>query len=413
MEQTVRYNYRLEPTSQQTAMLNRLFGCCRVVYNDTVSQFFETFDPSTRTKLSASQIQTIVLTNAKKTSERAWLANVSNVALTQALRDAYQACWNAVRKDRKQRRVRFKSRKHNPVTSARFTKNGFHVAGKGVFIAKIGIIKVRWSRELPSEPTSCTIYQRADGHWHVSFVVKRDTTPLPHSNVNCAIDLGFKDMGALVATDGTRRHIKNPRHYTKTLKRIKREQKKLSRQQKGSHRYNQQRKRITRLYQRAHDRLNDFQNKQALQVIRETQAVGLETLNVRWMMKKHGKSTLNAAIGTFARKLESKAAQYGRTIEHIGRFHPSTKVCSQCSHYVKQGIPEEVRVWQCAECDAILDRDYNAAVNILDAAGLAESLNARGDGVRRMLATTNIRNRQRNVNPSDETNGFRLGIPTL
>lgn len=109
-------------------------------------------------------------------------------------------------------------------------------------------------------------------------------------------------------------------------------------------------------------------------------------------------------------KLEHKAQQCGRQIRHIGRFQPSTRLCSQCGHHVKGGIPENIRVWKCAECHTILDRDYNAALNILDAAGLAESLNARGDSVRLHLATAGRSDSQGNANHRHHNDA---GIPVL
>lgn len=135
-----------------------------------------------------------------------------------------------------------------------------------------------------------------------------------------------------------------------------------------------------------------------------------KTLNVHGMSRIHGRSVLTVAPSRFVMKLEHKAQQYGRQIRHIGRFQPSTRLCSQCGHHEKGGVPENIRVWKCAECHTILDRDYNAALNILDAAGLAESLNARGDSVRLHLATAGRSNSQRNANHRHHTDA---GIPML
>ena len=131
------------------------------------------------------------------------------------------------------------------------------------------------------------------------------------------------------------------------------------------------------------------------------------------MMRRHGKSVRNTALSGFTTKLEHKAIQYGRSIVRIGRFEPSTRLCALCKHYVDGAIPEQVRVWRCAQCGAIIDRDYNAALNILDAAGLAESLNAHGDDARRNLATAGSRNRQRSANPTGGAIRSVLGIPVL
>lgn len=241
-------------------------------------------------------------------------------------------------------------------------------------------------------------------------MVRRETTPLPEIPVSNAIDLGFTHLGSLIDTDGNRRRIPAPKPLNQTQRRLAKAQRKEARQQQGSKRYQKQKQRIARLYAKARHQLDDYQNKQALRIVRETQAIGLETLNVHGMSRIHGRSVLTVAPSRFVMKLEHKAQQYGRQIRHIGRFQPSTRLCSQCGHHVKGGIPENIRVWKCAECHTILDRDYNAALNILDAAGLAESLNARGDSVRLHLATAGRSNSQRNANHRHHTDA---GIPML
>lgn len=413
VEQTVRYRYRVYPTMEQEQALRRLFGCCRVVWNDTVRLFRNRFDPADENSMpKPGEAQRIILTDAKHTPEREWLGNVSNVALTQIHRDAMQACWNGVRHDRRQRFARYRSLKRNPVNSARFTSNGFRIRDNGrVFLAKIGDVRVRWSRTLPSPPKSCTIIHEPDGAWYVSFVVKRTITPLPPSQVNAAIDLGFTHLGELVDTDGNRRRIPAPKPLNRLQRRLARLQRKESRQQPGSRRREDTRDRINRLHAKARHQLDDQQNKQALHIIRETQTVGVETLNVHGMGHRHGRSILTVAPARFITKLEAKAIQYGRTIIHISRWEPTTRLCSQCKHHVDNGIPEQVRVWECAHCHTILDRDYNAALNILDAAGLAESLNARGGHVRLRLAMAGRSNVQRNANHPISDTG--TGIPVL
>ena len=216
MEQTVRYRYRAYPTAVQEQSLKRLFGCCRVVWNDTVCLFRKLFDPNGRMPSSAA-LQKKVLADAKRTEERAWLAEVANVPLLQMHRDALRACWNGVRKTQRQRRARYRSLKRNPVNSARFTANGFRLRDNGrLYLAKIGDLKIKWSRDLPSTPSSCTIILEADGSWYVSFVVRRETTPLPAIPVSNAIDLGFNHLGSLVDTDGNRRRIPAPKPLNQT-----------------------------------------------------------------------------------------------------------------------------------------------------------------------------------------------------
>lgn len=166
-----------------------------------------------------------------------------------------------------------------------------------------------------------------------------------------------RHLGSLIDTDGNRRRIPAPKPINQTQRRLAKAQRKEARQQQGSKRYQKQKQRIARLYAKARHQLDDYQNKQALRIVRETQAIGLETLNVHGMSRIHGRSVLTVAPSRFVMKLEHKAQQYGRQIRHIGRFQPSTRLCSQCGHHVKGGIPENIRVWKCAECHTTLDRD--------------------------------------------------------
>ena len=126
--------------------------------------------------------------------------------------------------------------------------------------------------------------------------------------------------------------------------------------------------------------------KLAFTVAGENQAVALETLNVNALARtRMAKSLLDANWARIITRIAELCAQYGRTLVLIDRWYPSSQICSYCGR--RDGRkPLNVRTWQCPACSTTLDRDYNAAVNILDAAGLAESLNARGDEVRRALA---------------------------
>jgi len=157
----MRHRYRIEPTDAQQRMPARVFGCARVVFNDALRVRDEAYRCGI--KLSDSEIQRRVITQAKTTEQRAWLAEVPSVALVQSVNDSRRA-WRTFfdsatgkRKGRKLGRPRRKSRKHHR-QSFRLTRNGFSIRPSGrLFVAKVGPVRVRWSRELPSEPSSVTI----------------------------------------------------------------------------------------------------------------------------------------------------------------------------------------------------------------------------------------------------------------
>jgi putative transposase len=202
----MRYRYRIEPTDAQRRMLARVFGCCRVVFNDALRVRGQAYRAGM--KLSDTEIQRRVITQAKTTVERGWLAEVPSVALVQSVNDSRRAWRNyfdshtGKRKGAKLGRPRMKSRKDHR-QSFRLTRNGFSVRGSGwLFVAKVGLVRVRWSRELPSESSSVTIIREPDGHYYASFVVDLAATPLPAVQREAGVDVGLARLATVASTDG-------------------------------------------------------------------------------------------------------------------------------------------------------------------------------------------------------------------
>ena len=212
----MRYRYRIEPTPGQQEMLARVFGCCPVVFNDALRIRDQAYQAGV--KLSDSEIQRRVITAAKRTEERVWLAEVPSVALVQSVNDSRRAWRNffdsatGKRRGRKVGRPRFKSRKDHR-QSFRLTRNGFSVRDNGrLFVAKVGEVRVRWSRELPSTPSSVTIIREPDGHFYASFVVDAAATPLPVVDREAGVDVGIARLATVATTEGHRIDIGNPKH---------------------------------------------------------------------------------------------------------------------------------------------------------------------------------------------------------
>ncbi len=203
----LRYRYRIDPTPGQRSALARTFGCARVVYNDALAERQRALKGGE--KLSDTEVQRRVITLAKQTPERAWLAEVASVALVQACQDARRAYRNwfaslsGERKGRKVGHPRFRTKYGRQ--SIRLTRNGFALHGGRLYVAKVGDIKVRWSRELPSVPSSVTVIREPDGRYYASFVVEGDPTPLPAVARTAGIDLGLTVLAAIVASRPPRR----------------------------------------------------------------------------------------------------------------------------------------------------------------------------------------------------------------
>ncbi|WP_446224371.1 RNA-guided endonuclease InsQ/TnpB family protein [Nocardia sp. IBHARD005] len=376
----LRYNFRVYPAPGQQASLAQAFGCARVVYNDGLRMRQQAREAGLP-YIKDSALQTRVITEAKRTPERAWLAEVSSVALVQALGDlhtAYRNFFASVTGKRKGARVappRFRSRKDNR-QAIRFTRNGFTVRpNRRLYVAKIGELDVRWSRELPSDPSSVTIIKDAAGRYFASFVVETITESLPQVDSEVGIDLGLTTFAVL--SDG--KTIASPKFLRQAERKLRKAQQALSRKQKGSANRAKARIKVAKAHANVADTRRDWAHKHSTQIIRDNQAVYVENLCVKGLARTRlAKSVHDASWGMFTRMLEEKANRYGRTFARVDRFFPSTRMCSVCGA-IGEKKPLHVREWTCT-CGTSHDRDLNAAHNIL-AAGQVERLIACGGAV--------------------------------
>ncbi|GAB3883882.1 RNA-guided endonuclease TnpB family protein [Microbispora bryophytorum subsp. camponoti] len=378
----LRYNFRLYPTPGQCQALARAFGCARTVFNDGLRARQEAHAAGLP-RISDGELSKRVITQAKKTPERAWLSEVSAVVLQQALADlntAYRNLFASISGKRKGAKIappRFRSKRDNR-QAVRFTRNArFSVTPGGKLrLPKIGDVPVRWSRDLPAEPTSVTVIRDAAGRYFASFVAETADEPLPATASQVGIDLGLTHYAVL--SDG--RKIDNPRFLRRAERRLKKAQQALSRKAKGSANRKKAVARVARAHARVTDARRDFAHKLSTRIIRDNQAVMVEDLSVKGLARtKLAKSVHDAGWGRLTAMLAYKAARHGRTFVKVDRWFPSSKLCSACGT-VAESMPLNIRSWTCP-CGAVHDRDVNAAINIL-AAGRADRLNACGGTVR-------------------------------
>jgi putative transposase len=238
-------------------------------------------------------------------------------------------------------------------------------------LAKVGELRVRWSRQLPSVPSTVTVIREPDGRYYASFVVDRDPTPLPPVARTAGIDLGLISPATIAASDGTIQAVANPRYLRAAIRRLARAQRALSRKQQGSANRAKARNRLAVAHRRVRDQRADHHHKLALRLIRENQAVAVEDLAVAGLARTRVAKSVHDA---------GWAAQHGRQIVRISRWEPTSQTCSACGH--RDGPkPLKARAWTCQACGTLHERDSNAARNILVAAGLTETQNACGGNV--------------------------------
>ncbi|MEU9223122.1 RNA-guided endonuclease TnpB family protein [Streptomyces massasporeus] len=375
----LRYAFRLYPDAAQQAALARAFGCARVVFNDAV-RAREDARKAGQPFPTAGQLSRKLITEAKRTTERSWLGEVSAVVLQQSLRDAEKAYRNffaslkGTRKGPKVGPPRLKSRKDTR-QSIRFTANArWSITDQGrLNLPKIGAVKVKWSRTLPAVPTSVTVIKDAAGRFFGSFVIDTDPAAdqarMPETDRTVGIDLGLTHFAVL--SDGTK--IDSPRFLRRAEKKLKKAQKELSRKQKGSRNRAKARLKVARAHATVADARREFHHQLSTKLICENQGIAVEDLSVAGLARtKLAKSVHDAGWSSFVSMLEYKADRYGRTLVKIGRFTPTSQTCSTCGA-VDGPKPLSVREWTCTACGAVHDRDTNAAINVKTAAGLAVS----------------------------------------
>ncbi len=369
-------------------MLAKTFGCVRYVFNRAL-QFRTDSYAKDKTRVDYAQTSA-ALTKWKQEPSREWLSEVSCVPVQQCLRHlqtAFRAFF-----EKRSAYPRFKS-KHGQ-QSAEFTRSAFTWDGKqkNLRLAKIGHLRIRWSRPLASEPSTVTITKDCAGRYFVSLCLDQSVDPLPKTGLSVGIDLGINRL----ATLSNGEHLANPRPLDGKLAKLARLQRTLARRNKGSGRWLRQRLKVARLHARIADSRRDLLAKLTTGLVRRFDVISIEDLNVRGMMGNHrlARSIADVGMATFRQMLTYKCAWYGKQLRTVDRFFPSSKRCSDCG-FVLETLPLSVRNWTCPECGGCHDRDENAAKNILAAGYVAP---ARGGRVRPKATKVAFGCARRNVN---------------
>ncbi len=293
-----------------------------------------------------------LITEAKSRPERAWLDEVSAVVLQQSLRDldaAYRNFFDGLKGRRPRMGApRYKSRKDTR-QAVWFTANARWsiTTGGKLRLPKIGDLKVKWSRCLPWTPSTVTVVKDSAGRYFASFVVATGPDEiLPQTTPEVGIDLGLGHFAVL--SDG--RKIDSPRFLRRAAKRLRKAQRALARKEKGSKNRDKVRIRVARAHARVADARREFHHQLSTRLIRENQAIAVENLAVKTLARTRlAKSGHDAGWSAFVTMLEYKAARYGRTLIRIGRFEPTSRVCSQCGVGVKDGPRPQAPARACVD----------------------------------------------------------------
>ncbi|MBD2503696.1 RNA-guided endonuclease InsQ/TnpB family protein [Anabaena azotica] len=350
---------RLYPSFEQEIQLAQTFGCARWWWNYALDKSIETYK-ETGKGLGRAALNAF-LPALKKAEETIWLSDCYSQVLqatTLNLTTAYKNFF-----EKRALFPKFKS-KHGK-QSIQYPQNVKIVDGNVKLPGNIGIVKAKIHRPIEGKIKTVTVSKTPSGKYLASILTEVDgENPVISEGKIYGIDLGLKHFA--VVTDGEKvSKYDNPKHLAKHEKNLKRKQKKLARKVKGSNSRNRYRKVVAKVYERVSNSRQDFLHKLSYKLTSDSQAVIVENLHVKGMLRNHklAKSISDVGWGTFTNFLAYKLERRGGKLLEIDRWFPSSKLCSNCFYQIGE-MPLDVREWTCPHCSTHHDRDANAAQNI-------------------------------------------------
>ncbi len=351
---------RIYPTPEQAEFLNRQFGATRFVYNKAL-HIISSQHRRHGTKLRAKKDLKPLLVVAKKSRKYHWLGDFDSIALQQACINLDKAFQNFFDPTLPARYPKFK-RKHGKQSS--YHCMSVSAGENWIKVPKLEPIKARVHRELTGKLKSITLSRTVTGKYYASLLIEDGVeTPAPLQTVDTVLGV---DMGLIhLAIDSEGNKTANPCFLKRAQANLRRKQKALSRCHKGSKGRAQARLKLAKAHERLANARADFQHNLSRQLIDENQAVVVETLKVKNLLKnrKLSKHIADASWFSLIQKLEYKAKAQGKHLVKIDQWFASSKTCSCCGHKV-DSLPLAVRFWTCPICHTEHDRDINAAINI-------------------------------------------------
>ena len=365
----------LSPSAQQEKAFRSFAGCHRAVYNfllDSWRSWWWAYENSEKTLDKPNWPELKRTFNALRRELFPWMAEPLA---------AHRYCWSQPWSDLKNAySAYFKKKGAAPRFKSRRNRWSFYVAndklrfkGKKVRIPKVGWVKMREALRFKGKVLGARVVRESNGCWFVCVQVEADHSRERLDSKGLGIDLGIKNAMVLSEPLVDGRQVFNaPKPLKRALRRLAKAQRIVSRRKKGSNRRAIAQRRVGRLYFRTRNIRNDWIHKTTTSIICESQAVGIEDLNVLGMQKNHklSRALADVAMGEMRRQITYKAELYGTKVVLHDRWFPSSKTCSACGN-IKAHMGLEERTHKCDKCGLSLDRDVNAALNLTPGRGAA------------------------------------------
>ena len=363
------YKFRIYPTKDQEVLLAKHFGSVRFIYNWALDYDIKKY---AQTQKHLGWISILNSGDYKKLKEdNVWLKEINSQSLQNSVSHLDKAFQRFFR--HQSGFPKFKSRHDNNQSFEVPANTKIDFKAKKIQIPKFlktksydNRLKFVLSRKVKQGKIgTATVSRNPSGQYFISFIVhtaeqypefKKEIT----KENSLGIDFGLKHF--LNFSDGTK--IDSPEYFKHALDKLKKEQRKLSKKQKGSKNKEKQRIKVAKVHQKISDQRNDFIHKLTTRLVKESQfdVFCLEDLNLNGMKKLWGRKVSDLSYYTFQSMLNYKCIKYGKKVIKIGRFEPSSQICSNCGHRQKLSLND--RVYKCQECRTEIDRDTNAAINI-------------------------------------------------
>ena len=363
---------RLYPNKTQTEQFNKLLGCYRFVYNQCLARKINSYREN-KVSENLSTLGKFIHHELLKDDNFIWLREQNTKVLKQAVNDMLSAYKNFF--NQHNGFPKFKSKRDNKQScrfeigaiSKRNDYTTYHLSLANIKNVKFKCNKkyAEYLQKHKQNIKQATLSKLPCGEFYLSILVDGSLTHkgLQDTDNAVAIDLGIKDF--VFTSDG---EVFDNLHFKKSqLNKITRLQRQLSRKVKGSNNRNKTRIRLAKTYKKINDKKQYYLHQVSNTLINENQVICMEDLNVKGMLKNHklAESIQEMNFGEFKRILEYKVKWYNRKIIYVDRFYPSSKTCHNCG-YINKQLKLNDRQWVCPQCGAVIERDYNAALNILD-----------------------------------------------
>lgn len=355
------YKYRIYPNKKQQELIQKTFGCTRFVYNYYLNKRIEMYE---KEKITFTyNMCSKDLTNLKK--EMIWLKEPDKDSLQKALKDLDMAYQKFFKEHSGYPKFKSKRNRHKSYRTS-CTNNNIRFENKHIKLPKLGLVKTRDKQIPQGRILNATISQEPNGHYYCSLCCTEvEMKQLPKTNKNIGLDLGISDF--IILSDG--RKIENYRFFERSENKLAKLQRELSRKTIGSARWEKARLKVAKLQKHIANQRNDFLQKLSTKLVNNYDVISIEDLDVE-SMKETDLTIRNKRVGdvsfsAFRRMLTYKCEWYGKKLSVIDRYYPSSQIC-HCCGYRDGKKSENIRFWVCPKCNSELDRDVNAAINILN-----------------------------------------------